>query len=136
MIDEPLKKLIETEPISAIKIIEPEEVAEEKDGLLKRYDRAGARNAGSVAGLLCKCPNGHKEAELELVVEQLTSANKDLTTKVHLCRSEVNAPMKRVEISNNLQKISSTALEATNKKKAKLKAKVKELTTEVADLKL
>ncbi|CAA2962138.1 Hypothetical predicted protein, partial [Olea europaea subsp. europaea] len=76
-----------------------------------------------------------KQAELGSVVEQLTSTNKVLTTEVHLCWSKVNALTKRVENSDNLQKIALTALEAANKKKTELKAKVEELTSEVADLK-
>ncbi|CAA2971350.1 Hypothetical predicted protein [Olea europaea subsp. europaea] len=52
-----------------------------------------------------------------------------------LKQSKVNALEKRIENSDNLQKIASTALEVANKDKVKSKAKVEELTTEAADLK-
>lgn len=65
-----------------------------------------------------------KQVELESEMEQLTTANKDLTIEVYLSKFEVNATMKRVENSNNLQKIASMSLKASNKKKVELKAKV------------
>ncbi|CAA3005609.1 Hypothetical predicted protein [Olea europaea subsp. europaea] len=76
-----------------------------------------------------------KHVELELVVEQLTSANRDLIVEVHLCQSEVKALMKQAENPDNLQKIASTALEEANKDKVDLKTKVEGLTAEAAGLK-
>ncbi|CAA3003613.1 Hypothetical predicted protein [Olea europaea subsp. europaea] len=76
-----------------------------------------------------------KHVELKSIVEQLTSANKDLTAKVYLCQSKVNALTKGAENYDNLQKIALTALEEANKEKAELKAKVEGLATEVTDLK-
>ncbi|CAA2968430.1 Hypothetical predicted protein [Olea europaea subsp. europaea] len=160
MIDESLKKLIEAEPISVIKIIKLED-----EGLLKRSrSRQVSRSSTSedkaqnllgrsdeitsevLKMLLAKVQSVIKAAkafeasklklaEPESIVEQLTSTNKDLTTEVHLCLSEMNALTKRVENSDNLQKIALKPLEAANKEKAELKAKVEELTTEAADLK-
>ncbi|CAA3003010.1 Hypothetical predicted protein [Olea europaea subsp. europaea] len=60
-----------------------------------------------------------KHAELESLVEQLTSSNQDLTVEVHLCQSE---------------KIASTVLEKANKERVELKAQVEGLTSEAAGL--
>ncbi|CAA3005489.1 Hypothetical predicted protein [Olea europaea subsp. europaea] len=76
-----------------------------------------------------------KHVELESVVEQLTSANWDLTAEVHLCQSEVNAITMGATYSNNLQKIASMALEEANKERAELKAQVDGLVFEAASSK-
>lgn len=76
-----------------------------------------------------------KWEELETKVGQLSTENVELKEEVHLCKSEVNALTKRVENSDNLQKIASTALEMANQDRTTLRAQVTDLTAEVASLK-
>lgn len=52
--------------------------------------------------------------------------------EVHLCKIEVNAMMKQINNSKNLQKIVSLALEVANKEKGELKAQIDELIAKVA----
>lgn len=65
-------------------------------------------------------------------VDALLKENKKLKDEVHLCKDEVNAFTKRVENSDNLQKIVSSALEVANKENGELKARVDELSVDVS----